>query len=143
VGVPHSLSDVEWVRIEPSPPVVGAARTAASGLRRPLPSVPTELAGYLIAIVTIGVLVNAIIFTLPMLADSLRVAVAIYLGILAIRLWWRGALEIVGRRLVRPRDFFERLFSSRSPSYSRPASCRCNNLIAVYTQLHFVSYSSA
>jgi threonine/homoserine/homoserine lactone efflux protein len=91
VGVPHSLSDVEWVRIESSPPVVGAARTAASGLRRSLPLVPAELAGYLIAIVTIGVLVNPIIFTLPMLADSLRVAVAIYLGILAIRLWRRGA----------------------------------------------------
>jgi len=83
-----------------------ATSGAVSGLRCSLPLVPAELAGYLIAIVTIGFVVNPIISTLPMLAALLRLAVAIYMGILAIRLWQRGALEIVGRRLVGPRDVF-------------------------------------
>jgi len=81
-----------------------ATSGAASGLRRSLPLVPAELAGYLIAIATIGFVVDPIISSLPMLAASL--AVAIYLVTLAIRLWRRGALEIVGRRLVGPRDVF-------------------------------------
>jgi threonine/homoserine/homoserine lactone efflux protein len=83
-----------------------ATAGAASGLRRSLPLVPAELAAYVIAIMTIGFIVSPLISNVPMLAAALRLAVAVYLAILALRLWRRGAVDIVQGRLVRPRDVF-------------------------------------
>ena len=83
-----------------------ATAGAASGLRRSLPLVPAELAAYLIAILTIGFLDSPLISNVPMLATALRLAVAVYLAVLALRLWRRGAVDIVQGRLVRPRDVF-------------------------------------
>jgi threonine/homoserine/homoserine lactone efflux protein len=83
-----------------------ATAGAASGLRRSLPLVPAELAAYVIAIMAIGFLVSRLISNVPMLAATLRLAVAVYLAILALRLWRRGVLDIVQGRLVRQRDVF-------------------------------------
>jgi threonine/homoserine/homoserine lactone efflux protein len=83
-----------------------ATAGAANGLRRSLPLVPAELAAYLIAIMTIGFLISPIISNVPMLGAALRLAVAVYLTVLALRLWRRGAGDIVQERLVRPRDVF-------------------------------------
>jgi len=83
-----------------------ATAGAASGLRRSLPLVPAELAAYVIAIMAIGFLVSPLIANVPMLASALRLAVAVYLAFLALRLWRRGAVDIVQSRLVRPRDVF-------------------------------------
>jgi threonine/homoserine/homoserine lactone efflux protein len=83
-----------------------ATAGAASGFRRSLPLVPAELAAYVIAIMTIGFLVSPLIANVPMLAAGLRLAVAVYLAILALRLWRRGAVDIVRGRLVRLRDVF-------------------------------------
>jgi threonine/homoserine/homoserine lactone efflux protein len=83
-----------------------ATAGAGNGLRRSLPLVPAELAAYLIAIMTIGFLISPIISNVPMLGAALRLAVAVYLTVLALRLWRRGAGDIVQERLVRPHDVF-------------------------------------
>jgi len=83
-----------------------ATSGAGNGLRRSLPLIPAELAAYLIAIMAIGFLIGPIIASVPMLAAALRLAVAAYLTVLALRLWRRGAADIVRNRLVRPRDVF-------------------------------------
>ena len=83
-----------------------ATAGAANGLRRSLPLIPAEVTAYLVAIMTIGFLIGPLVATVPMLAAALRLAVAVYLAVLALRLWRRGGADIVRSRLVRPRDVF-------------------------------------
>jgi len=83
-----------------------ATSGAAGGLRRSLPLVPAELAGYLIAIATIGFLVAPIVSDIPALTTMLQLSVAAYLAFLAARLWRRGTAAFVGRRIVAPSDVF-------------------------------------
>jgi threonine/homoserine/homoserine lactone efflux protein len=80
----------------------GAATGPASSWRL----IPTEVAGYTIAILAIGHLIGPIVAASWALGMILRVCVALYLAWVAIRLWRHHSAEIDGGRLVRPRDVF-------------------------------------
>lgn len=84
-----------------------ATSGATVGWRRSLVLMPAEVGGYLIAILTIGMLVGPVLATVPVLATALRVAVGAYLALLAVRLWRRGrAVVISGDRPVTPAQVF-------------------------------------
>jgi threonine/homoserine/homoserine lactone efflux protein len=83
-----------------------ATSGAMVGLRRSLPLVPAEAAGYGIAILTLGLVLGPVMAGQPLLAAALRAAVGAYLLMLAWRLWRRGAGAVVGAGLVRPRQLF-------------------------------------
>lgn len=74
---------------------------AATGFRRSLIMVPAELAGYLAAILTVGLIVGPVLAHPPW-SIILRIAVAIYLAVLAVRVW-RSKLDETPRIVV-PRD---------------------------------------
>jgi threonine/homoserine/homoserine lactone efflux protein len=59
---------------------------AARGLRRGLPLVAAEAAGYLLSISLVGFLLRPVVAQAPLLAASLRLAVGAYLILLAARL---------------------------------------------------------
>lgn len=82
------------------------ASGAAVGFRRSVVLVPAELVGYLAAILTIGLLVGPIVWDTRWLSNALRLAIAVYLVIVAIRLWRTGDLEVGGRRPVSFEDVF-------------------------------------
>jgi threonine/homoserine/homoserine lactone efflux protein len=85
-----------------------ATSGAAAGVRASLPLVPAEAAGYLIAILAIGLALGPAVAALPLLAAALRLGVGAYLLVLAVRLWQRGGGALVqgGRRVVTPRQIF-------------------------------------
>ena len=60
---------------------------ATSGIRRALPLIPAEAAGYLIAISTLGLLLGPLVAASPALGMGLRLVVGLYLLSLAWRLW--------------------------------------------------------
>ena len=66
-----------------------ATSGAVSGFRKWLHLLLGELFGYLIAIYAIRVVAGPILEQFPMLATALKVAVALYLVFLAIKLWRR------------------------------------------------------
>jgi threonine/homoserine/homoserine lactone efflux protein len=68
-----------------------ATSGAMSGVRRSLPLLIGEIAGYLIAIAAIRLVLGPIFAAYPQLAVALKVVVAAYLAWVAIRLWMRGA----------------------------------------------------
>ena len=83
-----------------------ATSGAMVGVRRSLPLVPAEAAGYCMAILTLGLVLGPVMAGQPMLAAALRAAVGAYLLLLAWRLWRRGAEAVVGAGLVRPGQLF-------------------------------------
>lgn len=60
---------------------------AAAGVRRSLPLLAAELIGYLIAIGIIRLLLEPALVVQPILGSAVKVAAALYLGWLALRLW--------------------------------------------------------
>lgn len=64
-----------------------ATAGAASGLRRALPLIPAETAGYLISISAIGYLLGPIVAASPTFGLALRLAVGAYLLHVAWQLW--------------------------------------------------------
>ena len=64
-----------------------ATAGAASGMRRALLLIPAEAAGYLIAILTLGLLLGPLVAASPALGMALRLVVGLYLLSLAWRLW--------------------------------------------------------
>jgi len=82
-----------------------AASGASVGLVRSLRLVPFELAGYLISILTIGLLIGPALWNRPWTAIAVRVAVALYLVLLGLRLW-RGRNAIDGETRVGPGTVF-------------------------------------
>ena len=66
-----------------------ATSGATVGVGRSLPLLGGELAGYLIAIATIRLLLGPVIHAYPLVGVGLKLAVAVYLGWVAIRLWRR------------------------------------------------------
>jgi threonine/homoserine/homoserine lactone efflux protein len=68
-----------------------ATAGALTGLRRSLPLLAGELAGYLIAIAVIRLLLGPVFAAYPALAVALKLMVAVYLAWIAVRLWLRGA----------------------------------------------------
>jgi threonine/homoserine/homoserine lactone efflux protein len=69
-----------------------ATSGAMSGLRRSLPLLVGELSGYLLAIGTIRLVFGPVFAAYPPLGIALKIAVAVYLAWIAIRLWRRGAM---------------------------------------------------
>jgi threonine/homoserine/homoserine lactone efflux protein len=81
--------------------------TAGAASRRwSLSLVIAEVAGYLATIVLVGYLIGGWVASVPALAKALRVAIALYLVYLAIRLWRAGLAAEAAPRGVRPRDVF-------------------------------------
>jgi threonine/homoserine/homoserine lactone efflux protein len=83
-----------------------ATAGATAGLRRSLSLIPGEAAGYLIAILALGMLVGPAMAASPVLAMVLRLAVGAYLLVLAVRLWRRGGPAVPAGVLVTPRQVF-------------------------------------
>ena len=79
---------------------------AAAGVKASLPLIPAEAAGYLIAILTLGLALGPVVAASPLLAAALRIAVGGYLMLLAVRLWRRGGATLADGRLVTPRQVF-------------------------------------
>ena len=83
-----------------------ATSGAAAGVKASLPLIPAEAAGYLIAILTLGLALGPVVAASPFLAAALRIAVGGYLMLLAVRLWRRGGATLADGRLVTPRQVF-------------------------------------
>jgi threonine/homoserine/homoserine lactone efflux protein len=64
---------------------------AIAGIKRSLPLLIGELGGYLVAIAAIRIVLGPIFSAYPLLGTALKIAVAVYLGWIAVRLWLRGA----------------------------------------------------
>ena len=62
---------------------------AARGIRRAFPLLAAELAGYLIAIVTVRLLLAPLLASVPAVGVALKIAMALYLVWLAVTLWRR------------------------------------------------------
>jgi threonine/homoserine/homoserine lactone efflux protein len=78
---------------------------ATSGPRS-LRLIPAEISGYLISILTIGYVIAPLLATFHMIAVVLRLIVAGYLAVLAIKLWQHAPSIAVDQRLIRFRDVF-------------------------------------
>lgn len=66
-----------------------ATAGATAGIRASLPKLLAELAGYLIAIAAIRIVLGPLIHAYPLVGTALKIAVALYLVWVAIRLWRR------------------------------------------------------
>jgi threonine/homoserine/homoserine lactone efflux protein len=65
---------------------------ATVGLRRSLILLPAEALGYLISVMTLGLLLGPLAVALPVVRIGMRVAVAAFLLVLARQLWRQGAV---------------------------------------------------
>lgn len=83
-----------------------ATSGAYSGLRRSLPLIPAEAAGYLIAVLTIGWLHGRLVAESPMTAIYGRIAVGLYLAFIAVRLWRHGENSTKPISVVTPTQVF-------------------------------------
>ena len=83
-----------------------ATAGATAGLRRSLPLIAAEAAGYTLAILTIGLLLGPVLAGAPLLATALRLAVGVYLLLLAVRLWRRGGAALATGAVITPRQVF-------------------------------------
>lgn len=84
-----------------------ATSGAAVGVRASLPLVPAEAAGYLIAVLVLGLALGPVIAASPLLAAALRLAVGGYLLLLAVRLWRSGGRAVLAAGgPVTPRQIF-------------------------------------
>ena len=77
-----------------------ATAAATGGVRRSLPLVPAEAAGYFISTLALGLVLGPLMSGLPVLAGALRAAVGAYLVLLAVRLRRRGGLAVTLRGAV-------------------------------------------
>lgn len=68
-----------------------ATSGALVGVRGSLLLLVGELSGYLVAIAAIRIVLGPVFATHPLVGAALKVAVAIYLGWIAAKLWLRGA----------------------------------------------------
>lgn len=75
---------------------------AASGFKA-LRLIPAEVLGYLATILIVGYLIGDWVQSVPTAAMALRVIVAAYLIVLAVRLW-RAGLSATAQRLITFRD---------------------------------------
>jgi threonine/homoserine/homoserine lactone efflux protein len=83
-----------------------ATAGASAGVRRSLPLITAEAAGYTISILTLGLVLGPIVAGAPLLAAALRVAVGLYLLLLALRLWRRSGVAMASGAVVTPRQVF-------------------------------------
>ncbi len=83
-----------------------ATAGATAGLRRSLPLIAAEAAGYTISILALGLVLGPVVAGEPLLAGALRAAVGTYLLLLALRLWRRGEAALTTGAAVTPRQVF-------------------------------------
>jgi threonine/homoserine/homoserine lactone efflux protein len=83
-----------------------ATSGAMHGIRGSLLLIPAETAGYLIAIMALGLVLGPLVTASPLLSAGLRAAVGAYLLLLALRLWRRGSLVEEGLAPVTPWQVF-------------------------------------
>ncbi len=83
-----------------------ATSGATVGIRRSLPLIPAETAGYLTSILTLGLVLGPVVAANPALALVLRTAVGVYLLWLAVKLWQKGGLILGTGRVVTPPQIF-------------------------------------
>jgi threonine/homoserine/homoserine lactone efflux protein len=83
-----------------------ATAGATVGIRRALPILLGESAGYLISILIIGLLIGPALAGAPAAAMTLRLMVGVYLLWLAFRLWKGGAVLVAGRQAITLRQVF-------------------------------------
>ena len=83
-----------------------ATAGATMGWRRSLALIPAEAAGYLIAILALGLLLGPVVAAQPGVAAALRLSVGAYLLVLAVRLWRHGAPGVAAGATVTPRQVF-------------------------------------
>lgn len=77
-----------------------ATSGATTGISRSLVLLVAEVAGYLVAVAAIHFLIAQIVETYPALGVALKVAVALYLVWLAIKLWRRPVVIAAGVKSV-------------------------------------------
>ncbi len=77
-----------------------ATAGATRGVRQALPLLAGELGGYLIAVSFIGFLLRPVVAATPVIAIVLKVLVALYLVVTAIRLWRGAGATSTRQRLV-------------------------------------------
>lgn len=82
-----------------------ATSGAAAGIRRSLPLLAGELAGYLLAVAVIRLVLGPVIHSFPVVGIVLKVAVVGYLGWVAYRLWTHDA-SLTGSRTVSWQNVF-------------------------------------
>jgi threonine/homoserine/homoserine lactone efflux protein len=83
-----------------------ATAGATIGLRRSLPLIAAEASGYVIAILTIGLVLAPLLPQAAGLGQVLRIAVGIYLYFVAFRLWHRGRRAAAMDVVVTPAHVF-------------------------------------
>jgi len=76
-----------------------ATSGAMSGVHRSLPLLVGELSGYLLAIGAIRIVLGPVIHAYPLVGIALKVAVVVYLGWIAFRLWTHDS-SLTGTRTV-------------------------------------------
>ncbi|GAA0571863.1 lysine transporter LysE [Caenispirillum bisanense] len=70
------------------------------GIRRALPLIGAEAAGYMIAICTLGLVVGPAVAAAPALGVALRLMVGVWLLVTAWRMWHKGAAMMASRGTV-------------------------------------------
>lgn len=83
-----------------------ATAGATAGVRRSLPLIPAEAAGYTVSILAVGLALGPVVAGAPGLAGALRAAVGAYLLLLALRLWRRGGAAPASGAVVTPAQVF-------------------------------------
>lgn len=83
-----------------------ATSGATIGWRASLPLVPAELAGYLIAILAIGILLHPILTAWPDIGTGLSIVVGLYLAWIAWKLWQSGGVVHETGQVISPRRLF-------------------------------------
>ena len=81
-----------------------ATSGAAVGMRRSLALLLAEACGYLISILGLGLVLGPIVAASPVVGTTLRLAVGVYLFLLAARLWRQGAVVHGGTIEIGPRQ---------------------------------------
>jgi threonine/homoserine/homoserine lactone efflux protein len=87
---------------------------AVSGVLRSLPLLLGELTGYLIAIAVIRMVLGPVIAAYPLIGSALKVAVALYLSWIAVRLWLRGSDLTTPARVTLPMVFVTTLLNPKA-----------------------------
>jgi threonine/homoserine/homoserine lactone efflux protein len=83
-----------------------ATSGAAVGWRGSLKLIPAEACGYLTTILLLGFVLGPVIAGSPIISTALRLAVGVYLCMLAYRLWGDGAAQQTGATAITVRRLF-------------------------------------
>jgi threonine/homoserine/homoserine lactone efflux protein len=92
-----------------------ATSGAVVGVRKSLMLLVGELSGYLVAIAAIRIVLGPIFAAYPVVGVALKIAVAVYLGWIAAKLWLRGApLAVPAAAVTLPSIFLTTLLNPKA-----------------------------